>query len=50
MGVGSYSGTCKETGKSFSARVVHVFRVRDGKIASFEQFTDTAAIAAAREP
>ena len=48
VGVGTYSGTSKETGKSFSARVVHLFRVRDGKIASFEQFTDTAAIAAAR--
>jgi len=49
VGVGTYSGTCRATGKSFSARVVHLFRVRDGKIASFEQFTDTAAIAAARE-
>ena len=49
VGVGTYSGTCKDTGKSFEARVVHLFRVRDGKIASFEQFTDTAAIAAARE-
>jgi ketosteroid isomerase-like protein len=49
IGVGTYSGTCKETGKSFTARVVHLFRVRDGKIASFEQFTDTAAIAAARD-
>ena len=49
VGVGTYSGTCNDTGKSFSARVVHVFRVSDGKIVSFEQFTDTAAIAAARE-
>ena len=48
VGVGTYSGTCKETGKSFTARVVHLFRVQDGKIVSFEQFTDTAAIAAAR--
>jgi uncharacterized protein len=49
LGVGTYSGTSNETGKSFSARVVHLFRVRDGRIASFEQFTDTGAIAAARE-
>jgi ketosteroid isomerase-like protein len=49
LGVGTYSGTAKDTGKSFTARVVHLFRVRDGKIVSFEQFTDTAAIAAARE-
>ena len=49
VGVGMYAGTCKETGKSIRARVVHLFRVRDGQIVSFEQFTDTAAIAAARE-
>jgi ketosteroid isomerase-like protein len=48
VGIGTYSGTCKATGKSFTARVVHVFRVRDGKIAAFEQFTDTGAIAAAK--
>jgi ketosteroid isomerase-like protein len=49
VGVGTYSGTCKETGKSFAARVVHLFRVHDGRIVAFEQFTDTAAIQAARE-
>jgi hypothetical protein len=48
VGIGTYSGTHKETGRSFEARVVHVFRVRDGKIVSFEQFTDTLAIAAAK--
>ena len=48
VGVGTYSGTYKETGKSFEARVVHVFRVQDGKIVAFEQFTDTLAIAAAK--
>jgi uncharacterized protein len=48
VGVGTYSGTNKATARSFEARVVHVFRVRDGKIAGFEQFTDTLAIAAAK--
>jgi ketosteroid isomerase-like protein len=48
VGIGTYSGTNKETGKSFEARVVHVFRVRDGMIVAFEQFTDTLAIAAAK--
>lgn len=48
VGVGTYSGTHKETGRSFEARVVHVFRVQDGKIAAFEQFTDTLAIAGAK--
>jgi len=49
VGVGTYAGTCKATGKAFAARVTHVFDTRDGRIVSFEQFTDTAAIAAARE-
>ena len=30
-----------------SARVTHVFRVRDGKITGFEQFTDTLRVAEA---
>jgi ketosteroid isomerase-like protein len=49
VGVGTYSGTFKATGRSFEARVVHVFRTRDDKIVSFEQFTDTLAIAGAKE-
>jgi ketosteroid isomerase-like protein len=48
VGIGTYSGTHKETGTSFEARVVHVFRVEGGKIVAFEQFTDTLAIAAAK--
>lgn len=45
VAVGNYSGTNKKTGKSFSARVVHVWGVRDGKIRRFEQFTDTLRVA-----
>ena len=41
VGIGTYFGTCRETGKAMRARVVHVFRVDDGKIRAFEQFTDT---------
>jgi ketosteroid isomerase-like protein len=44
VGVGAYSGTYKATGKSMTARVVHVFRLRDGKIAGFEQFADTRKV------
>ncbi len=44
VGIGTYSGTCKATGKAMSARVAHVFRVRDGRIAGFEQFADTAKV------
>jgi ketosteroid isomerase-like protein len=48
VSVGTYSGTSKQTGKDFEARVVHVFRVENGQITAFEQFTDTARIAAAK--
>lgn len=41
FGVGTYFGTYKATGKPMRARVVHVWRLRDGKVVAFEQFTDT---------
>lgn len=37
-----YTGTGKATGKELDLRVVHVWDVRDGKIARFRQFADTA--------
>jgi len=47
VAVGDYRGTHKQTGKSFQARVVHVWTVADGKIRRFEQFTDTLRVAEA---
>ncbi|NTW39481.1 MAG: nuclear transport factor 2 family protein [Cellulomonadaceae bacterium] len=47
VGIGTYSGTHRETGKSFQARVAHLWRLRDGKVTSFEQITDTAMVRAA---
>lgn len=44
VGVGTYAGTGKATGRPMRARVVHLFRVRDGKIAEFEQFVDTLKV------
>ncbi|MGO7388861.1 nuclear transport factor 2 family protein, partial [Rhizobium ruizarguesonis] len=41
IGIGDYAGTYRQTGKSFKARVVHVWSVADDKIRGFEQFTDT---------
>lgn len=41
VGIGTYTGTHKRTGRQFGARVVHVWQVRDGKVVAFEQFTDT---------
>jgi ketosteroid isomerase-like protein len=38
---GSYTGTYKITGKSFAARVAHVWRLKEGKIIKFEQFVDS---------
>lgn len=41
---GRYSGVHKATGISLDAQFCHVFRVRDGKVTSFQQYTDTAAM------
>jgi hypothetical protein len=38
---GRYRGTFKSTGKRVDAQFVHVWRLRDGKIARFQQYTDT---------
>jgi ketosteroid isomerase-like protein len=42
VALGTYSGTYRQTGKSFTAPFAHVWKYRDGKVASFEQITDTA--------
>jgi ketosteroid isomerase-like protein len=41
---GTYSGTYKVTGKPFTARVAHVWKLKDGKIISFEQFVDSKPV------
>ena len=41
VGVGTYHGTFRTTGKEVQARVAHVWKLQDGKIVAFEQFTDT---------
>ncbi len=40
-----YTGTGKVTGKTLDVPVVHVWDVRDGKIARFRQFIDTVKFA-----
>ena len=42
VAVTRYTGTGKETGKELDIPVVHVWDVRDGKLARFRQFADTA--------
>jgi ketosteroid isomerase-like protein len=44
VSLGQYSGTYKASGKQFTAPYAHVWTVRDGKIARFQQFTDTAVV------
>jgi ketosteroid isomerase-like protein len=41
---GTYSGTYKKTGKTFEARVAHLWKLKDGKIRSFEQFVDSQPV------
>jgi uncharacterized protein len=39
---GRYSGKVKETGTPIDAQFCHVFRFKGDKVASFQQYTDTA--------
>jgi ketosteroid isomerase-like protein len=39
---GRYGGVYKATGAEVDAQFVHVFKFKDGKIARFQQYTDTA--------
>jgi ketosteroid isomerase-like protein len=39
---GRYRGTFKATGTAIDAEFVHVFRFKDGKIAIWQSYTDTA--------
>jgi ketosteroid isomerase-like protein len=41
---GRYTGTHKATGKTLDAQLCHVWKIRNGKIVSFQQFVDTAQL------
>jgi len=41
VALGRYSGVYKATGVKVDAQFVHVFRFKNGKVASFQQYTDT---------
>lgn len=47
VALGEYHGTHKATGKSMTAAFAHVYRVQDGRIVHFEQYTDTRKVAEA---
>jgi ketosteroid isomerase-like protein len=39
-----YTGTYKPTGNNLDAQVCHMWRLRDGKVTSFQQYVDTAQL------
>jgi uncharacterized protein len=41
---GRYTGTYKPSGRKLDAQVCHVLRFSEGKLASFQQYTDTAQL------
>lgn len=42
--LGSSAGTVKPTGRNFETDWVHIFTVKDGKVTSFKEFFDSAAM------
>jgi ketosteroid isomerase-like protein len=44
---GNYAWTMRKTGKPVSCEWLHMMTIRDGKLAGFEEFTDTAQFAEA---
>ncbi len=47
VALGRYGGAPKATGKSINAQFAHVWRLKGGKLASFQQYTDTLQAARA---
>jgi ketosteroid isomerase-like protein len=47
VALGHYRAVTKPTGRSFESDFVMVFTLRDGKVARFQEFTDSAGINAA---
>lgn len=43
VALGSYEWRIKSTGREFSGDFAHAWTIRDGKLASFHEYTDTAA-------
>jgi uncharacterized protein len=50
ISLGTYSGTCRKTGRRLSVAFAHAWTVRGGKLASFDMFTDTAKVLEALKP
>jgi ketosteroid isomerase-like protein len=50
VALGRYGGVYKATGVKIDAQFVHVFKFKDGKIAKFQQYADTAQVQNAVAP
>lgn len=44
VALGDYRGTYKATGKRFTAPFAHAWKVRNGKVVEFRQYTDTVLV------
>ncbi len=44
IAMGHYAGKYKATGKSFRTPFAHAWRLSDGKVVNFQQYTDTAVV------
>lgn len=47
VGIGTYRGVHRASGKAMVARVAHHWQLEGGRITAFEQFTDTLRVAQA---
>ena len=47
VSLGYYQWRLKANGREFDSDFAHVFTIRDGKVVAFQEYTDTAACAAA---
>ena len=47
VALGHYAWRVKSTGREYESDFVHVFTVRDGKVAKYQEFMDTAVVGAA---
>ncbi len=44
---GRYDAAYKKTGAKINAQFVHIWKLRDGKVVSFQQYADTLQVAKA---
>jgi hypothetical protein len=50
VALGEYHGVYRSTGKPTTAAFAHIYKLRDGRIIKFQQYTDTLKVAEAMQP